>query len=580
MRCSAIVRGAVAFALVALCLAVSAASAMAEVLRLDSPLCHSVTELRAPDTRLAALRFRCTGKPQAYRQDSLWLRVPADRLPAMRDGLTLVAHQSRFDRLAVAFSYADGAVVWQQVRSGDFGTHWRAGGLIAFDAPDRDVPLNAITMRFDRLATYDILHLRLMARGESAIQSTGLALLIGAALTLLLIGGVYNLSLGRAARRAYLAWQGAWAICMLVWGMVWTQAHLLIVPGTAGRGSAQSATFLSCLAVTLATIGVVTAFRRAQVPAALRVATLLLSGAIGLIGIPFSLIGGDALLRLDLVVSLMILADLLCVAACIIWAWRRGSPEARDFIGAWSVPMLALALVTLVDVDDLFWGGGSKVLVLLAAAWQTLWLAMAATRRLADLRRERDHARAAEARAHELARRDPLTGLRNRRGFIEVAEFMLEAARNEAMPAALLLVDVDRFKSVNDQHGHEAGDAVLCTIARRLARWEGPLCKAARLGGEEFALLISGLEGYALAHFAENVRAEIDACDHRDAIGERRVTASIGVAEAGSGSDFQQLYRVADQALYDAKRGGRDQVSLRTRDGLSMPVAGMDRLQA
>src|SRR3546814_2006201 len=65
----------------------------------------------------------------------------------------------------------------------------------------------------------------------------------------------------------------------------------------------------------------------------------------------------------------------------------------------------------------------------------------------------------------------------------------LDRARADNLPAALLLVDIDRFKSINDIYGHDAGDAVLCGIGRRIERWEGPMCTVARLGGEEFGLL-------------------------------------------------------------------------------------------
>src|SRR3546814_6756581 len=79
------------------------------------------------------------------------------------------------------------------------------------------------------------------------------------------------------------------------------------------------------------------------------------------------------------------------VALYLGWAWRRGSIEARDFLGAWGLPMAVLAFIHIVDIEDGFWGGGSKLVVLVAATWQALWLAAAATRRLAQLRIERDH---------------------------------------------------------------------------------------------------------------------------------------------------------------------------------------------
>jgi diguanylate cyclase (GGDEF)-like protein len=226
---------------------------------------------------------------------------------------------------------------------------------------------------------------------------------------------------------------------------------------------------------------------------------------------------------------------------------------------AWSVPMAALALTQIVDVGAALWGGGAQLLVLFAAALQTLWLSIATTRRLARLRIERDRARAAEAQASELAGRDPLTGLRNRRGFIDRIAPLLDN-RPADIPVALLLIDLDRFKAINDAHGHEAGDLVLSAIARRLERWESASCAVARLGGEEFALLIAGIHGFALARFADGVRQELAACDV-SAIGDGlSVTASIGVVEAHEPSGFQQLYRLADRALYAAKQAGRDRV--------------------
>jgi diguanylate cyclase (GGDEF)-like protein len=255
--------------------------------------------------------------------------------------------------------------------------------------------------------------------------------------------------------------------------------------------------------------------------------------------------------------------------------------EALDFLAAWCLPMAVLAFIHIGDIEDRMWGGGSKIMVLLAATWQALWLSASATRRLARLRVERDHARASEALAQQLARRDPLTGLLNRRGFVESIAPLLVRAREDDLPVALLLVDIDRFKSINDVHGHDAGDVVLCEVARRIERWEGPMCTVARLGGEEFGLFTIGMEGIVLARFAESVRRGIAACAHSVVIGEGSVTGSVGVAEVRPASDFQQLYRLADEALYDAKRAGRDCVviqrstssSASSADGPSRPAA-------
>lgn len=543
-----------------LVLAMWAAPAAAGTLDVDRDLCHAQTGVAGRDSSLPTLRFSCSGSPADYQQGSLWLRAPLEGPGARRGDVTLMVHQSRFDRLAVAFSYADGTTRWQQVRAGDYGSHWRTGGQILFEAPDGGAALTAVTMRFDRLSGHQFIHARLIPKAEAAMQSAGMAAAIGAALTLLLISCIYSLSLAFAVRRQYLAWQAAWSGTMLLWGALWSQIHLALVPGLAGTVTTQICTFLSCLAIALATVSAATAVDRGRVPKWLRAGTLILGLGVGLAGIPLALIRGSSLGLLGDALGLVVLADLAAVTVYLGWAWRRGSVEARDFLAAWGLPMAVLAAIHVVDVEDGFWGGGSKLLVLVAATWQALWLAAAATRRLGHLRIERDHARSAAAQAQQLARRDPLTGLPNRRGFVESVTPLLERARADNLPAALLLVDIDRFKSINDIYGHDAGDVVLCGIARRIERWEGPMCTVARLGGEEFGLLTIGMEGIILGRFAESIRRGIAACDHSATVGERLVTASVGVAEVRPACDFQQLYRLADEALYDAKRGGRNKV--------------------
>ncbi len=554
-----------------LALALWAPPAAAVTLDVDRDLCHAQSGIATLDNRLPALRFSCSGTPRGYQQGSLWLRAALDAPGARRSDVALMVHQSRFDRLAVAFSYADGSTRWQEVRAGDYESHWRAGGQILFEAPERAVPLTAVTMRFDRLASHEFVRARLIPKAEAGMQSAGMAAAVSAALTLLLVSCIYSASLAFAVRRQYLAWQAAWSGTMLLWGTSWSQVHLALLPGMAGTVSAQIGTFLACLAIAMATASAVTAVDRGAAPKWLRSTALVLGLGVGLAGIPLALIRSGSLGLLAEILGLVVIADLIVVAAYLGWAWRRGSVEARDFLGAWGLPMAVLAFIHIVDIEDGFWGGGSKLLVLCAATWQALWLAAAATRRLAHLRIERDHARTAEAQAQQLARRDPLTGLPNRRGFVESVTPLLERARADNLPAALLLVDIDRFKSINDIYGHDAGDVVLCGIARRIERWEGPMCTVSRLGGEEFGLLTIGMEGIILNRFAESIRRGIAACDHSETVGERLVTASVGVAEVRPACDFQQLYRLADAALYDAKRGGRNKVVVQRYEDVTEP---------
>ena len=99
------------------------------------------------------------------------------------------------------------------------------------------------------------------------------------------------------------------------------------------------------------------------------------------------------------------------------------------------------------------------------------------------------------------------------------------------------------------------------------------MCTVSRLGGEEFGLLTIGMEGIILGRFAESIRRGIAACDHSETVGDRLVTASVGVAEVRPACDFQQLYRLADESLYDAKRGGRNKVIVQRHQGAAAQPA-------
>ena len=544
-------------------LAVIPGSAAAQGTGYVNPECHAVTAIpQAGDDRIP--QFSCSGEPRDYQTRSLWYRIdPMDWLesaPGATSAPSLMVHISRFDAVHVWFRYADGDVRRQSVRSGDFGSHWRAGGQVAFDAPQREVAVTDVFVRFDRPAASGLLRMRLLTAAQQGAQTTGLAVVIGAALTLLAISALYNLSLSLTSRKLFSVWQGAWALTMLAWGAVWSQLVLIVLPGLAGAASAQLCTLLACFAIALATFSAVTAIEREYLNLTLRRTTVAIGILVALVGIPLAIVRSGPLMQLSDMLGLLVLADIVCVALCLHQAWRRGSPEARIYTGAWALPMLILALVQFIDVKTMFWGGGSQIVVLCAATWQTLWLSVVSSQSHGRLRAERDIARQSAAQARELARRDPLTGLRNRRGLIDAFEPMLARTRREGGALGLLVVDVDKFKSINDGFGHEAGDEVLVGLARRLALWEGQMCKVARLGGEEFALVISGLEGFALTRFAESVRRELGACDHAAIIGPRAVTVSIGVAQIEDGMEFRDAYRAADEALYAAKGGGRDQV--------------------
>jgi diguanylate cyclase (GGDEF)-like protein len=170
--------------------------------------------------------------------------------------------------------------------------------------------------------------------------------------------------------------------------------------------------------------------------------------------------------------------------------------------------------------------------------------------------------RAAERFSHlqreliRLAVTDSLTGMFNRRGFFEqTARPCLEAEKGT--PLCAIMADIDHFKRINDQHGHDAGDKAIFAVAHELmsGSWH-----AGRLGGEEFALLLEGRSLAEAATTAETLRGRIAALRIPTGEGLLSLTCSFGVSEWRRGDSIDPLLKRADMALYEAKLAGRDRV--------------------
>lgn len=185
-----------------------------------------------------------------------------------------------------------------------------------------------------------------------------------------------------------------------------------------------------------------------------------------------------------------------------------------------------------------------------------------AQRRLMEDGRQRAQAEALQMR--HMAEIDPLTELWNRRRFLAETAQQITAAHAAESPLALLMIDIDHFKRINDTHGHVNGDKALCLLAATLKDFTRKDDCVARLGGEEFAVLLPGATRMVARGIAERFREQVARLVILDGDGRRfSFTVSVGLGELhGSDARPEDLMARADAALYSAKRGGRNRVEV------------------
>ena len=182
---------------------------------------------------------------------------------------------------------------------------------------------------------------------------------------------------------------------------------------------------------------------------------------------------------------------------------------------------------------------------------------------LEDLSRSRDELKARSIHLELLATTDSMTGVANRRTFLEKLAIAIENARIKDLPLTCIMADIDHFKKVNDTYGHPVGDAVIIAVANALSAACREEDLVARLGGEEFVMLLPGLSAEEAFEVADRVRIAVIALAFGDALPVPQLSASFGVAALIDDMvEIAGIVDAADQALYKSKQDGRNKVSI------------------
>jgi diguanylate cyclase (GGDEF)-like protein len=252
--------------------------------------------------------------------------------------------------------------------------------------------------------------------------------------------------------------------------------------------------------------------------------------------------------------NLLLLAANLVAIASLFVAWRRGGRHAGMVLLAW-IPLVLASTARALQLSS-----GSALPpwleygLPLVLAWTAVVLMLGMADRMRAFRRERDH-------AQYQAERDPLTGVFNRAGIERRLEWALEAMAGEYRPLAVMFLDIDHFKKINDSHGHAVGDACLGALVRIVASGLQYGDQVGRLGGEEFLLVLPGADRRRARDIAESIRRNVEARCRQIAGIPVEMTVSIGVAQSRRGDDGAMLISRADAAMYAAKRAGRNRVA-------------------
>ncbi|WP_444903227.1 diguanylate cyclase [Microbulbifer sp. CnH-101-E] len=365
---------------------------------------------------------------------------------------------------------------------------------------------------------------------------------------------------------------------ILVWGTVlgYTHQYLMIGSFHWGYGSLSGA-----VAIMAGLVFARTFLKTRQFTPKLDflLQLMLLNGAF-LIGCVF--------LELKALSQISMIIALLCyplVVPIAMIRWRQGENAAGVFALGWATLVLGLLVQAMRDLGYVVHNPVNYYWPPVASFVEMLAIMAAIGLMVQRLRLQKDRAEkkylqqlevskidleelvqsrtreleAAKARAELEARTDPLTGIHNRRSFFEESNLLLKLAQRKQIPLGILMLDIDRFKSINDRHGHLIGDQALCATARVIAQHVREVDVFGRIGGEEFALLVSA-DGPGTLAVAKRIHEDIAKIMIKSALGPVQFTASIGVAQLQGERDVLELLQHADNALYRAKRTGRNRV--------------------
>ncbi|MCW3798268.1 EAL domain-containing protein [Sphingomonas sp. BN140010] len=469
-----------------------------------------------------------------------------------RDWRLMIDH-TRFSALRIAIARTNGPPLLLGGRTAELSGASTLGNRLVFAVPVAPAAVTRICLGFRDLDDLSLMR-SVKALSPAAFERhvDRWLVLVSAVCGVLFCALAYNLFLMTWLRSDFQRWNVVWLASGLTYTLFWTGGVYLFAPGLDGALRVRADFVLVSILVGSATGFFFDFVERGKMPEGLVKAGLVCSALIPLAG---ALAALDWLLPArpaDLALNVLLVISIGLVGAGICHGIRRGSRAVWFYLAAWTAPMIVLMLRVgrnfgLLSQSDLV-----DMASFVAIAFEAVILSIAVADRFREFLRQRDAADAERDTLRRVANTDALTGLANRAAFQARI-----ATLGQHSGADLLIVDLDDLKEANDSAGHDAGDALIIEAGRRLTEAAGGRGLVARIGGDEFAVLLVDEERGGLPPVLELVgRSGGQRLSHGGQLLAIGLSGGLSSWTAGDGSP-DRLAKEADLALYRAKADGR-----------------------
>lgn len=512
---------------------------------------------RAERQQLAFHMVDCARAPgQCPARDGVgwtWFAVDVGGLKSLPPQWNLLVDNTRFTAVSVQVVHKGGVY---QLQRGQFEltSNWTLGNNLRFQVPVAGADVTAVRVGFRNIDAPQ------MMRSIKAMDAAGherhlldWTILIALVMGVLFSAFTYNVFLLTWLKTSFQRWYVVWVASALCYLLVWTGAMLNILPFLAGPATARTTFLLVGLLVVSGAAFFFALIEKGKLPQRLidfgQLAGMMtaITSVVAAFDMVFPAWFSDRMLNL----AMISVTGALMVGS--VFAVLRGSRAVWFYLAGWTpaLAMLGLRIARnfgLLPQDDFIDQAGFA-----AIGWESLVLSLAIADRFRQMRRDADAGDAERQILLRFATTDPLTGLGNRALF----QNLLEKPAMRQGGIDVIAIDIDYLKQTNDMAGHDAGDALIVAVAERLAVAAGPLATIARIGGDEFVILLEGAARARLPAVRQMIALSAG-MPLRHAGYDLIISICAGhAASEERGVPMARIFKQADLAMYAAKSAGR-----------------------